>query len=187
MKTKTVWIALLLCVCLLLGACGGKSQEAPKETVTTEAPRAAEAAQPSAAPTENPPENSTEPAPTETETVREAASSPFLGNWRPYAQEGEISLTHEQVLAMNLQDNMAISFYPDGSQETYTFGTLEKGPWTDAGDGSGVVTIDGENYSMRVEDGFLIIDMGNYLAIFDPAERAAGDLAGSGAAVSGGF
>ena len=107
-------------------------------------------------------------------------ASPFVGNWKFYAQEGEAPMSHEEILAMaemgfDMANGMITSFRGDGSFSMNVFGAIAKGTWTDNGDGTGVFGVEGESYPMSVQDGFLRMDLGNGVGVFEPSDTSADD------------
>ena len=107
-------------------------------------------------------------------------SSPFVGNWKFYAQEGSAPMTHEEVLAMaaiglDMANGMITTIRDDGTLSMNVFGEVVEGTWTDNGDGTGVFCMDGDTCPMTVKDGFLRLDMPSAVGVFEPADTAAED------------
>ena len=189
MKMKTLLPAVLaLCFCLLLAGCGKATQDLPA-VETTPAAEAAPSAEPAAsapkeevaAPSAEPEvkaaEESAAPAPApEPEPEPEEEVSPFLGTWKPYSQEGSISISHDQLVEMGYADQMSITFDADGTSTLYMFGMTSRESWTDSGDGSGTATVSGETYPITIENGMLAMDMGTYVAYYENAERPSGGV-----------
>lgn len=186
MKKHVLFVVLALIFYLMLAGCGKAMQNMPAPTATpavTEAPAAeAKAETPDKETTPAPAEAESEPAELapkpdvepEPETELEADGSSFVGTWKPYSQEGSISITHEQLVEMGYADQMALTFKPDGTLSVYMFGMTQEETWTDNGDGSGTATISGEIYPMTIHNGMLAMDMGSYVAYYENGERPAG-------------
>ena len=109
-----------------------------------------------------------------------ADSSPFVGNWKFYAQEGEAPMSHEEVLSMaamglDMTTGMITSFRDDGTMTMNVFGETVSGTWTDNGDGIGLFIVEGASYPMSVRDGFLRMDMVNGIGVFEPSDTSAED------------
>ena len=109
-----------------------------------------------------------------------ADSSPFVGDWRFYSQEGEAPMSHEEILAMaemglDMTTALITSFRGDGTMTMSVFGEKVDGTWTDSGDGSGFFTVEGASYPMSVRDGFLRMDMVTAIGVFEPSETSAED------------
>ena len=54
-------------------------------------------------------------------------SSPFVGNWKIYSQEGSTPMTHEELLAMaemgmDMANSMIVTFRDDGTMKINVFG-----------------------------------------------------------------
>ena len=76
-----------------------------------------------------------------------ADSSPFVGDWKFYSQEGEAPMSHEEILAMaemglDMTTALITSFRGDGTMTMSVFGEKVDGTWTDSGDGTGVFNIE---------------------------------------------
>jgi hypothetical protein len=107
-----------------------------------------------------------------------ADSSPFAGDWKFYAQEGDAPMSHEEILAMaamglDMTRGLITSFRGDGTMTMNVFGERVDGTWTDSGDGSGFFTVEGETYPMSVRDGFLRMDMVTAIGVFEPSDMSA--------------
>ena len=107
-----------------------------------------------------------------------ADSSPFAGDWKFYAQEGDAPMSHEEILAMaamglDMTSGLITSFRGDGTMTMNVFGERVDGTWTDSGDGSGFFTVEGETYPMSVRDGFLRMDMVTAIGVFEPSDMSA--------------
>jgi hypothetical protein len=107
-----------------------------------------------------------------------ADSSPFAGDWKFYAQEGDAPMSHEEILAMaamglDMTSGLITSFRGDGTMTMNVFGERVDGTWTDSGDGSGFFTVEGETYPMSVRDGFLRMDMVTAIGVFEPSDTSA--------------
>ena len=74
---------------------------------------------------------------------------------------------------MGLADSISLTFNPDGTLSANAFGMVQEESWTDNGDGSGTATVSGETYPITVEGGYLVMDMGAYLAYYENAESPA--------------
>ena len=192
MKRKCIQLALVaLILCLMLTGCGKATQEIPAPTATpatdpaptAEATPAAPAAEASTEKTADqqtepeaaPAEEAVAPAPASPPAAEKAVSS-FLGTWKPYSQEGSIAITHEQLVEMGYADQMSLTMNADGSMSVYLFGSTSQESWTDNGNGSGTVTISGETYPMKLENGMLAMDMGTYVAWYENGEHPTGGV-----------
>ncbi|MBO7670193.1 MAG: hypothetical protein J6S60_06340 [Oscillospiraceae bacterium] len=107
-------------------------------------------------------------------------SSPFVGNWKIYSQEGSTPMTHEELLAMaemgmDMANSMIVTFRDDGTMKINVFGETIEGTWTDNGDGTGTFGMEGEFLPMAVVNGFLMVDMGTDKTVFEPADVSADD------------
>lgn len=107
-------------------------------------------------------------------------SSPFVGNWKIYSQEGSTPMTHEELLAMaemgmDMANSMIVTFRDDGTMKINVFGETIEGTWTDNGDGTGTFGMEGEFLPMAVVNGFLMVDMGTDKTVFEPANTSADD------------
>ena len=92
-----------------------------------------------------------------------ADASPFVGNWKIYAMEGDMPVPHEQ-LAGTFMDSIAATLREDGTLSINLLGELVEDVWTDNGDGTGIFNANGYSCPMTVQDGFLRIDMGAGIA-----------------------
>lgn len=107
-----------------------------------------------------------------------ADGAPFVGRWRFYAQDGgesDATVTHDDVLAMkeqgvDLSASLTMDIHADGTASVDFFGDLTEETWTDGGDGSGTVTLEGEVGGMSIEDGLLVIRAAGEVFWFEPAE-----------------
>ena len=161
----SILLASLLALALI-GCAAAPSASPAAQSAPTEAPAA------ESAPTETPAETE---APAET-----AAVSPFVGDWKLCAQEGEIaSATREELEAqaqasgLALSSVMSVSLRGDGTLSFCIYGTLADGAWSDGGDGSGTLQINGQDCAMNVSDGLLRLDLKAYVAVFEPSEQSA--------------
>ena len=107
-------------------------------------------------------------------------SSPFVGNWKIYSQEGSTPMTHEELLAMaemgmDMANSMIVTFRDDGTMKINVFGETIEGTWTDNGDGTGTFGMEGDFLPMAVVNGFLMVDMGTDKTVFEPANTSADD------------
>ena len=107
-------------------------------------------------------------------------SSPFVGNWKIYSQEGSTPMTHEELLAMaemgmDMANSMIVTFRDDGTMKINVFGETIEGTWKDNGDGTGTFGREGEFLPMAVVNGFLMVDMGTDKTVFEPANTSADD------------
>ena len=111
-----------------------------------------------------------------------ADASPFVGNWKIYAMEGDMPVPHEQ-LAGTFMDSIAATLREDGTLSINLLGELVEDVWTDNGDGTGIFNANGYSCPMTVQDGFLRIDMGagiaNSFYVFEKSAQSAEALAGS--------
>ena len=111
-----------------------------------------------------------------------ADASPFVGNWKIYAMEGDMPVPHEQ-LAGTFMDSIAASLRENGTLSVNMLGEVVEDVWTDNGDGTGIFNINGYACQMSVRDGFLWIDMGagmsNSFYVFEKSGQSAEELAGS--------
>ena len=88
-----------------------------------------------------------------------ADASPFVGNWKLYAMEGDMPVPHEQ-LAGTFMDSIAATLRENGTLSVNMLGEVVEDVWTDNGDGTGIFNINGYACQMSVRAGFLWIDMG---------------------------
>lgn len=111
-----------------------------------------------------------------------ADASPFVGNWKIYAMEGDMPVPHEQ-LAGTFMDNIAATLREDGTLSVNILGEIVEDVWTDNGDGTGVFNANGYTCPMTVRDGFLRVDMGlgmaNSFYVFEKSAQSAEELAES--------
>ena len=111
-----------------------------------------------------------------------ADASPFVGNWKIYAMEGDMPVPHDQ-LAGTFMDSIAATLQENGTLSVNMFGEVVEDVWTDNGDGTGIFNINGYACQMSVRDGFLWIDMGagmsNSFYVFEKSGQSAEELAGS--------
>ena len=111
-----------------------------------------------------------------------ADASPFVGNWKLYAMEGDMPVPHEQLVG-TFMDGIAASLRENGTLSVNMLGELVEDVWTDNGDGTGIFNINGYACQMSVRDGFLWIDMGagmsNSFYVFEKSGQSAEELAGS--------
>ena len=68
-----------------------------------------------------------------------ADASPFVGNWKIYAMEGDMPVPHEQ-LAGTFMDSIAASLRENGTLSVNMLGEVVEDVWTDNGDGTGIST-----------------------------------------------
>ena len=191
-KKKKILVVFLTAalVLALFGCATGQSLPAAQEGAPVEASAAAPA-EPTEAPADAPAEQAEVPAevsdtPTEEPEAADApaALSPFAGNWKLCAQEGDIiSFTHEELEAqaaesgLDLASVMSATLREDGTLSLCIYGMLAEGVWTDSGDGSGVFTVNGQDCDMNVADGLLRVDMKAYVCVFEPGELSAEEAA----------
>ena len=111
-----------------------------------------------------------------------ADASPFVGNWKIYAMEGDMPVPHEQI-AGTFMDGLAVTLRENGTVSVNMFGEVVEDVWTDNGDGTGIFNMNGYACGMTVQDGFLRIDMGagmaNSFYVFEKSAQSAEELAGS--------
>lgn len=111
-----------------------------------------------------------------------AAASPFAGNWKIYAMEGDLPVPHDQIVGTFIE-SLAATLHPDGKLSVNMFGEVVEDVWTDNGDGTGVFNLNGYSCPMSVEDGFLRVDMGagvaNSFYVFEKIDQSAEELAAS--------
>lgn len=105
-------------------------------------------------------------------------SSPFVGSWKFYSQEGEAPMSHEEVLAaaamgLDMANGIIASFRSDGTMSLNVFGQITEGTWSDSGDGTGFLSMEGESAPINVKDGFLRLEMPNGVGVFEPSEVSA--------------
>lgn len=167
MKKRRILISVLL-LCLLISGC---ASPAPAQSRMKAEPAPSAAAEPARElPAESP--------------AASAELSPFIGNWKLYAQEGDvISATHEELeeqaerLGVDPAVVMSATLRGDGTLSLCVYGMLAEGSWTDSGDGTGVFSVNGQDCGMRADGGFLRVDMKAYLCVFEPGEKSADELA----------
>ena len=107
--------------------------------------------------------------------------SPFVGSWKLYAQEGAAPMTHEELLSMaamgfDMANSMIFTFRGDGTMTVNVFGETADGEWTDNGDGTGSFGMEGEFFPMTVMDGFLRLDMGGSVGVFEQTAQSSPDV-----------
>ena len=107
-------------------------------------------------------------------------SSPFSGSWKFYSQEGEAPMSHEDVLAaaamgLDMANGIIVSFRDDGTMSMNVFGQTVEGTWSDSGDGTGLLSLEGDSAPMNVKDGFLRLEMPNGVGVFEPSDVSAED------------
>ncbi len=111
-----------------------------------------------------------------------ADASPFVGNWKIYAMEGDMPVPHEQLVG-TFMDGIAATLREDGTLSMNLFGQVVEDVWTDSGDGTGVFHMNGYSCQMTIRDGFLYIDMGvdnaSSFYVFERSDQSAEELAGS--------
>ena len=111
-----------------------------------------------------------------------ADASPFVGNWKIYAMEGDMPVPHEQLVG-TFMDSIAVTLHENGTLSLNMFGEIVEDRWTDNGDGTGVFNVNGYTCQMTVQDGFLRVDMGagmaNSFYVFEKSAQSAEELAGS--------
>ena len=111
-----------------------------------------------------------------------ADASPFVGNWKIYAMEGDMPVPHDQ-LAGTFMDSIAATLQENGTLSVNMFGEVVEDVWTDNGDGTGIFNINGYACQMSVRDGFLWIDMGAGMSdsfyVFEKSGQSAEKLAES--------
>ena len=81
-----------------------------------------------------------------------ADASPFVGNWKIYAMEGDMPVPHDQ-LAGTFMDSIAATLQENGTLSVNMFGEVVEDVWTDNGDGTGIFNINGYACQMSVRDG----------------------------------
>jgi len=106
--------------------------------------------------------------------------SPFVGNWKIYAQEGSTQMSHEDLLAMeeiglDMANSLIFTFRDDGTMLVNVFGETFEGAWTDNGDGTGFFESENESFPIAMVNGFLLVDMGTDVTMFEPADVSADD------------
>lgn len=175
-------VSILLSVLLtlaLIGCAAAPGSSPAAQSAPTEAPAAAKPVETEApAATEAPAETE---APAAAEAPAEPAASPLVGNWLYYSQEGfngGSTVTHEEVEQYRAQGygamvDMILSIYEDGTCKLLWLGELSEGPWTDNGDGTGSVTLEGKTLTLSVEDGMLLSRADDNLSRFERTDRAA--------------
>ena len=192
MKRSHTLLIPVLALCLLLAGCGGGKApqsaptEAPAQAETpaeTEAPaQAAEPAKAEEAPKAEP-QTAAEPAPAEAPAPAEPAGvSPLVGSWLYYSQEGVNggqTVTHEEVEQYRAQGygamiDMVLTINADGTCRLLWLGELSDGTWTDNGDGTGTMQMEGKTMTLSVKDGMLISTGDDNVSSFEKTDRTAG-------------
>ena len=183
-KNVSLFLAALLALALI-GCGGGKApQSAPTAApAKTEAPaQAAEPAKAEEAPKAEPAPAS-EPAPAEAPAAAEPEGvSPFVGSWLYYSQEGVNggqTVTHEEVEQYRAQGygamvDMVLTINADGTCKLLWLGELSDGTWTDNGDGTGTMRMEGKTMTLSVKDGMLISAGDDNISSFEKTDRSAG-------------
>ena len=177
-KIVSLLLAALL-VLALIGCGGGKAPQsaptaAPEQTA---APAKAEEAPKAETPT------AAEPAPAEAPAAAEPEGvSPLVGSWLYYSQEGVNggqTVTHEEVEQYRAQGygamvDMVLTINADGTCILLWLGELSDGTWTDNGDGTGTMQMEGKTMTLSVKDGMLISAGDDNVSTFEKTDRSAG-------------
>ena len=177
---KIVSLLLIALLALALIGCGGG--KAPQSAPTaapeqTAAPAKAEEAPQAETPT------AAEPAPAEAPAAAEPESvSPFVGSWLYYSQEGVNggqTVTHEEIEQLRAQGygsmvDMVLTINADGTCRLLWLGELSDGTWTDNGDGTGSMQMEGKTMTLSVRDGMLISAGDDNVSTFEKTDRSAG-------------
>ena len=188
---KSISILLVCLLMLILVGCGGgqaaqstqSTQSAPEakteQAAKTEAPAAAEAV-PEAPAAAEPEAPAKKDAPTE-EKAPAASASPFVGNWRYYAQEGfngGTTVTHEDVEQYRAQGygalvNIILSIYDDGTCKMLWTGELDEGTWVDNGDGTASMDIAEKTLLLSMDGDMLLTKADDNISSFERTDQAA--------------
>ena len=177
---KIVSLLLIALLALALIGCGGG--KAPQSAPTaapeqTAAPAKAEEAPKAETPT------AAEPAPAEAPAAAEPENvSPFVGSWLYYSQEGVNggqTVTHEDIEQYRAQGygatvDMVLTINADGTCKLLWLGELSDGTWTDNGDGTGAMRMEGKTMTLSVKDGMLISAGDDNVSTFEKTDRSAG-------------
>ena len=177
-KIVSLLLAALLALALI-GCGGGKAPQsaptaAPEQTA---APAKAEQAPKAETPT------AAEPAPAEAPAAAEPEGvSPFVGSWLYYSQEGVNggqTVTHEEIEQLRAQGygsmvDMVLTINADGTCKLLWLGELSDGTWTDNGDGTGSMQMEGKTMTLSVKDGMLISVGDDNVSSFEKTDRTAG-------------
>ena len=177
---KIVSLLLIALLALALIGCGGG--KAPQSAPTaapeqTAAPAKAEEAPKAETPT------AAEPAPAEAPAAAEPENvSPFVGSWLYYSQEGVNggqTVTHEEIEQLRAQGygsmvDMVLTINADGTCKLLWLGELSDGTWTDNGDGTGSMQMEGKTMTLSVRDGMLISAGDDNVSTFEKTDRSAG-------------
>ena len=188
-KIVSLLLAALLALALI-GCGGGKAPQsaptaAPEQTAAPakaeEAPKAETPAVAEPAPAEAP--AAAEPAPAEAPAAAEPENvSPFVGSWLYYSQEGVNggqTVTHEEIEQLRAQGygsmvDMVLTINADGTCKLLWLGELSDGTWTDNGDGTGTMQMEGKTMTLSVKDGMLISAGDDNISSFEKTDRSAG-------------
>ena len=125
--------------------------------------------------TEAPAEESTAPAEDQTDAS-------FVGDWKVYAVEypdnPESNVTHEQVVESKEQGFdysmiQVMTLKDDGTYIVNMLGDLTEGTWTDNGDGTGIITVEGRDYPIAMDGALLIGYADDNTTIYERSEVSA--------------
>lgn len=109
-------------------------------------------------------------------------TSPLVGSWLFYSQEGVNggrTITHEDVEQVRAQGygatvDMVLTINADGTCKYLWLGELSDGTWTDNGDGTGTMQMEGKTMKLSVKDGMLIVPIDDNVSTFEKTDRTAG-------------
>lgn len=119
---------------------------------------------------------------TEAETEAEADTvSPFVGNWMFYSmesKEGDPSMTvkHEDLDTMkekgfDYAGNQKMTVREDGTYKMIVFGDVYEGKWTDNGDNTGTIDLDGGTYGISIKNDHFVFDMSDNVTEFERTDE----------------
>lgn len=109
-------------------------------------------------------------------------ASPLVGSWLYYSQQGVNggqTVTHEEVEQYRAQGygamvDMVLTINADGTCKLLWLGELSDGTWTDNGDGTGAMRMEGKTMTLSVKDGMLISAGDDNVSSFEKTDRTAG-------------
>lgn len=107
--------------------------------------------------------------------------SPFVGNWMFYSmesKEGDPSMTvkHEDLDKMkekgfDYAGNQKMTVREDGTYKMIVFGDVYEGKWTDNGDNTGTIDLDGGKYGISIKDDHFVFDMSDNVTEFERTDE----------------
>ena len=122
-----------------------------------------------------------EPSEKSADQFAKPKTSPLVGNWLYYSQEGingGTTVTHDDVEQYRAQGlgslvDIVLSIYEDGSCKMLAFGDLDEGVWKDNGDGTATLEMLGKTLQLSIEDGMLVSTADDNISRFEKTDRSA--------------